>query len=112
MKQLKYEGNQTENSIGVRLLQKAEKNIVIKSYMFKIKGMSSSDIAQELRIKIWNVRNKYKPNKSSMSTFVNWVVKNHLKNLFKASERKKHILNKAISFDNITLKDMKFIEER
>jgi len=98
-KLLVYGGQQSENSIGIRLLQKAEKNIVIKSHMFKIKGMSPDDIAQELRIKVWNVRNKYKPNKSSMITFVNFVVKNCLKDLFKSSQSKKQFLNKAISLE-------------
>ena len=83
MKMLNYGKRQSESSIGVRLLQKAEKNIVIKSHLYKIEGLTADDIAQELRIKIWNVRNKYKPNKSSMSTFVNFVVSNCLKNLYR-----------------------------
>jgi len=104
---LNYGKRQSESSIGVRLLQKAEKNIVIKSHLYKIEGLTADDIAQELRIKIWNVRNKYKPNKSSMSTFVNFVVSNCLKNLYRKSQRKKQVLNKAISLEGVLEKEQK-----
>ena len=107
MKMLNYGKRQSESSIGVRLLQKAEKNIVIKSHLYKIEGLTADDIAQELRIKIWNVRNKYKPNKSSMSTFVNFVVSNCLKNLYRKSQRKKQVLNKAISLEGVLEKEQK-----
>jgi len=73
--------------------------------------MTADDIAQELRIKIWNVRNKYKSKKSSMSTFVNFVVSNHLKNLYKESQGTKQYLNKSIQYENMSKKDMLYVEE-
>lgn len=67
--------------------------------MYEIGGLTPDDIAQELRIRVWNVRYSYVPKKSSMKTFVDFVVRNHIKDLYKASKRKKQFLNRALPFD-------------
>lgn len=87
-KMLDY-GKKPSSNIGLRLLKSAERNIVIKSYLYKIEGMSPDDIAQELRIEIWRKRNKYDPKKGSMSTFTNLLIRGRLKDLRKHSKRKK-----------------------
>lgn len=98
-KMLNYGKKQSESSIGLRLLKIAEKDIVCKSQMFEIDGLSPDDIAQLLREKIWSVRNKYNPKKSSIKTFTSFVIRNYLKDLYKKSKNKKEILNRSISLE-------------
>ena len=88
-------------SIGIKLLKVAEKNIVLKSYKYKIAGMTPDDIAQELRKKIWEKRNQYNPKKGRMTTFTNYIIRNCLKDLNRASRRNKQILNRAIPLDKV-----------
>ncbi len=95
-----------KQSIGIKLLEVAEKNIVMKSHLFKIKGMESSDVAQELRKKIWEVRKQYNPKKSSMKTFTSFVIKNCIRNLYeKSRSRKAKFLNDAISLEELKKTD-------
>lgn len=98
---LNYGNNQLDK--GIILLKVAEKNIVIKSYKYKINGLSPEDIAQELRAKIWYVKDYYDPKRGSMETFTNFVINNCLKNLYRDSKRKKQILNTAIPIDKIKI---------
>ncbi len=108
---LNYGSEQSKDNIGLRLLKHAEKNIVIKSHMYEIGGLTPDDIAQELRMRIWNVRYSYVPKKSSMKTFVDFVVKNYLKDLYKRSKRKKQFLNESKSFDQLSIKEMAYIQD-
>lgn len=83
-----------KDDIGLILLKAAEKNIVIKSRKYKIQGLSPDDIAQELRKKIWEVRHKYDPDRSSPQTFTSFVIKNYIKDLYKATQTEKRRLIK------------------
>lgn len=102
-------GNElSENNIGIKLLEVSEKSIVIKSYKYKIKGLDHDDIAQELRKKIWEVRHLYDPKRSSMNTFTSFVINNYIKDLFRASKRKKQFLNKAADLEKVSERDIKY----
>lgn len=83
-----------KDDIGLILLKAAEKNIVIKSRKYKIQGLSPDDIAQELRKKIWEVRHKYDSDRSSPQTFTSFVIKNYIKDLYKATQTEKRRLIK------------------
>lgn len=60
-----------------------EKYIVCESCQNKIYGYEPDDLAQELRILLWNKLNTWQ-GKSSLRTWANQVMKNRLKNIARA----------------------------
>ena len=70
----------------------AEWDVFQLAIRYKIKGYDAADIAQELRFQLWKKLPLYDPTRASLRTFCNRVMKNHLKNLNKASRRHKRII--------------------
>jgi len=70
-------------------MQIAEYDIIYLASRFHIKGHTREDIAQELRLKIWQALPYYDPNVCGMRTWARKVLKNHLKNLKRDIERHK-----------------------
>ena len=73
-----------------------------------IAGMDWQDIAQEIRIKLWNKRQLFDSAKSSYKTWANKVMKNCINDLFRLSKTKKaSYLNEAISIESLREQEQK-----
>ena len=82
-------------------LQQFEPIIKAEAHKHNIQGMDWEDIAQEIRIKLWQKEKLFNPIKSSYKTWANKVMKNCIKDLIKGSQRKKQTLNRAISIEEL-----------
>ena len=77
-----------------------EQIIVSESKKHNIPGMDWQDIAQEIRIKLWQKEKLFDPAKSSYKTWANKVMRNCIYDLLKASNTKKaSYLNNAVSIE-------------
>lgn len=70
-------------------MQIAEFDVIYLSNRFRVKGYTKEDIAQELRLKLWEALPCYNPEKTGMRTWSRTVMRNHLKNLKRNVERHK-----------------------
>jgi RNA polymerase sigma factor (sigma-70 family) len=70
-------------------MQIAEFDVIYLSNRFRVKGYTKEDIAQELRLKLWEALPYYNPEKTGMRTWSRTVMRNHLKNLKRNVERHK-----------------------
>lgn len=95
----------------VKMLKVAEENIKIKSYKYNIPGMDKKDVAQELRMKLWQASKDYDSSQSSMATFADTVISNYIIDLSRmAKAKKRQILNNSISLQDLDhdLKDKRW----
>ena len=76
-----------------------QKDIQAKAKLANIGGMEWEDIAQELYLHLWCVRNKYNPVKSSPRTFVVRVITNKIRDLARRSLAKKRNYHQLVSLD-------------
>ena len=76
-----------------QFLMSAEKDIIAKSKSNFITGMDWEDIAQMLRIVVWNSAEKYDEKRASKRTFIHYVIQNALRDLYRASRRIKRYGN-------------------
>lgn len=83
-----------------RAMEKAERLIVLKANKYNIPGYTSEDLAQELRIHLWDKLEKYHPVKAGLDTWLNRVLSNHLINMSVRAKRK----NRDILDDPRTLR--------
>ena len=85
----------------VEAMQKLEYTVVCKAAKANIHHHTAEDLAQELRILLWNSLPTYNKGKASLATWANLVMENRLKNIYKAEcqtqKRKNHL---AVSFDD------------
>lgn len=81
------------------ILQSLEPDIKAKSCRCRIAGMDSDDIAQELRIHIWQSIDKYNPKRGSIRTWANTIMRNKIINLALA---KKDPLDNALDINDIS----------
>jgi len=73
---------------------KYENDIVAKAKYYTIPSMEWGDIAQELRIVLWQKLDKFQGrNNASERTFAMRVMRNKILDLAKAANRKKRIIN-------------------
>lgn len=71
-------------------------DICYLSEHWNIPGMEADDIAQELRLWLWNKLDFYDPNRSSIRTFAIRIMRNRLKNMKRDAEVRP--LNRSILF--------------
>lgn len=86
----------------VEAMQELEYMVVCKANKAYIPHHQADDLAQELRILLWQSLPTYNPHKSSLKTWANRVLENRLKNIYKAecrTQKRKDYL--AISLDNL-----------
>ena len=69
---------------------------------YKIRGMDSEDIAQELRIHLWQVFNQYDKKKSIFNTWANKVLRNKVIDL---TRRKKDTLDCCLYLEEVNEKN-------
>src|SRR4030042_4139039 len=82
-------------------LKQFESIIKAESHKYNISGCAHEDIAQEIRIKLWQKEKQFNPNKSSYKTWANRVMKNCIKNLIRQAYTKKQVLNRALSIEEL-----------
>jgi DNA-directed RNA polymerase specialized sigma24 family protein len=84
-----------------KAMQQLEYVIVCKASKANIHHYTAEDLAQELRILLWESLPTYNPQKASLATWANMVMENRLKNIYKAEcqtqKRKNHM---AVSFED------------
>jgi RNA polymerase sigma factor (sigma-70 family) len=91
----------------VEALQKLEHAIVCKAAKANIHHHTADDLAQELRILLWNNLPSFNREKSSLATWANRVMENSLKDIYKTEcmtqKRKNHL---AASFEDWMLEEL------
>lgn len=85
-----------------------ENDIVAKSKSYNIPNMEWQDIAQELRILLWQKLDKFEgKNNAKERTFAIKIMRNKIFDLFKAANRKKRLIDSYhLSLDEITEKEL------
>lgn len=79
-----------------------ENQIRAKAKTYFIPGMDWEDIAQELRLSLWQNLSKFEPNRASEQTFANRIMQNRIKDLAKhANRQKRWIDSNWVSLDEI-----------
>ena len=85
----------------VEALQKLEYVIVCKAMKANIYHHTAEDLAQELRILLWENLPTFNRGKASLATWANRVMENRLKDIYKTEcltqKRKNHL---AVSFED------------
>jgi DNA-directed RNA polymerase specialized sigma24 family protein len=83
-------------------LEMIEPYIKTFSYQYKIPGLYSDDIAQELRFFVWRKIDKYNPMLSSPKTWSVRVMKNRIYDLSNPKKYKKDmIIDKTVSIHDL-----------
>ena len=81
--------------------------IIAEAHLHDIPGMDWQDIAQEIRIHLWNKFDLFDVKKSSFKTWANRVMKNRIKNLIRDANTKSHqYINRAISIEELQEKEL------
>lgn len=78
-------------------MQCLEKDIIGKSYTYKVWGMCPEEVAQELRLKMWITLPKYNPERSSVRTFSIRVMNNFIRDLNRKQMADKRKINNFVS---------------
>lgn len=71
------------------MMMVAEYDIFQLALKYKIPGFEPEDIAQELRIHLWNRLPKYKPKMASPRTWILCILRRKVYDLFRGSLRQK-----------------------
>jgi RNA polymerase sigma factor (sigma-70 family) len=81
-----------------KIMQLLEKEIrsICKQDSYQVRGMSPNDIAQELRLHLWNKIPLYDPRKSSLKTWAYKVFNNKIKDLKRNTFRNKRYIDYLI----------------
>ena len=85
MRKLNYEPKDSKELA----LEHLEKDVKYFATQFKINGMDDDDIAQELRMRVWEKLDEFDSKKSRLQTWGVTVMRNHLYNINKRQNRKK-----------------------
>ena len=70
-----------------------EKDITAKAKSYFVPNMDWEDIAQELRLAVWQKSQKYNPTKAGERTFVIRIIRNRLIDLIRTANRKKRFID-------------------
>jgi len=94
-------------------LKEFDSIIINEARKWRIPGLSWEDIAQEVRIHLWQKENLHDVAKSSYKTWANKVMRNCICNLLRDSDTKKaRYLNWAISIEWLNENYMDIDNER
>lgn len=87
-------------------LKKFESILKAKSKVYKILGTNWEDRAQEIRIKLWQMRGYFNPNMASFNTWASHLADNCLRKLYRhAKTITQSYLNDAESIEDIAEKE-------
>ena len=93
-------------------LKQIEPELKMKAFVYwrdwKIKGMDSEDIAQELRIQLMNKFDLFNPEKAGFRTWANKVMMNKIKNIVRDKYTSQDVLDQpgTISIDELQEKGL------
>ena len=82
-------------------LLEIEPDIMGKAKQYSLSGMDWEDVAQELRIQLWQKFSNFNPQKASFRTWANRIMSNKLKDLLRDKENSHDALDEAISIDEM-----------
>ena len=86
-------------------MDQIEKDIIFWAKKWRIPHQDIKDVAQELRIKLWQADSRFDSSKGTKKrTWQNVIIRNCLKNLSRTASRSKDALDRAI-----LLSDMDFL---
>lgn len=90
-----------------RALSLLEKDICYLAHTNWGYGMSSEDVAQELRIHLWNKIDRYNPNKKSLRTWAQQVMRMRLIDMSRHANRVSRFpIGGIISFDEFSFEEV------
>ena len=90
------------------MLEELEPTIIKLAKSYKIPPLEWEDIAQELRIHLWENRAKYNPKKSEYKNWAYIVCRNKLRDLARHWRAKKRDHRKIVSLDELKEKGIDF----
>jgi DNA-directed RNA polymerase specialized sigma24 family protein len=104
------------NNLSHRAMDELEKMISLFVKNNSISGFDDDDLAQELRIHLWNRLPSYDPTKSGLRTWSKHLLDRKIIDLYRFSQRKKRVtLNNAVSLsegDSVYLGDETKLREK
>ena len=97
-----YYCNRSEKELTIEEVLIQYDPLIIKfSKLYNIEGYDTEDIAQELRLHIFRFIDKYDKDKSSLISYLHWIIKSRLANLITTVNYKKRKGGKIYNLNEI-----------
>ena len=85
------------NSYAYRAMELLEPHIISSCFQYQFGNYDINDMAQELRLRLWQQLRNYNPQRASLRTWGNIVIKNKIKNIKRDSFRHKRLIQYFLS---------------